>query len=316
MSFKKFLRFLRKYFVIFLTVFSYIGFLYYFFVPTYWLMSSVFALIFFIFLHYFFIELKWYSVVYLIWIIVLSIILELFFIWFSNILKVLALVSFNLWLIFLILNLDDQVNNRKIISSWWIFTSWVSLFSLFLALSYSFMFLAKYNKFNLNCDILYKSVSNFVDSLSKPLKLSAEEVNNLKNKILSFKQTKVRDIILWSGEINLPVKLLSWNAGKIQESWILWKLEKLKYRILDTTLKDKRSVDQWVCNFLIKQIKERYNKPSFKFSVIILITLLLWPFLRFVLFIVGVINFIFFKILNLVGIYKFVKRVEEVEEIE
>jgi len=126
MSFKKFLRFLRKYFVIFLTVFSYISFLYYFFVPTYWLMSSVFALIFFIFLHYFFIELKWYSVVYLIWIIVLSIILELFFIWFSNIWKVLALVTFNLWLIFLILNLDDQVNNRKIISSWWIFTSWVS----------------------------------------------------------------------------------------------------------------------------------------------------------------------------------------------
>lgn len=316
MSFKKFFREVRKYFIIFLTILSYIFFLYYFFWITYWFMSSVFVLIFFVVVHYFFIELKWYSVFYLITIIIFSVIFELFLIWFSNVWKILSLISFNLWLIFLILNLDDQTNNRKIISSWWIFTSGVSLFSLFLSFSYSFMFLAKYDRFNLNCDILYSSVSKFIDVLSRPLKLSAQEANNLKNKLFSFKQTKVKDIIYWSWDIGLSWSIVSWDFKKISSNWIIWKIEQLKYELLDKTLNDKKIVDQWVCNFFVEQIKQRYNKPSFKISVILLLTLLLWPFLRFVLFVLSIINFVLFKIFNFIGIYKFTKRLEEIEEIE
>jgi hypothetical protein len=67
---------------------------------------------------------------------------------------------------------------------------------------------------------------------------------------------------------------------------------------------------------MITQIKERYNKPSFKLSVILLISLLLWPFLRFSLFIIGVLNVILFKILTFIRVYRFVLKLEEVEEIE
>ncbi len=310
---KRFLIYFRRYFVIIFTIVSYFCFLYYFVVPTRWLMSSVFLLLFFIFVHYFFIELKNYWLLYLILIIGISTILEIVIIWFSNIWEVLSVCFINLWIIFLVYTLDWEVNNRKIISSWSIFTSWVGIFSLFVALSYALMVVAKYPTFDLTCDTLYQGVNRLVDTLSKPLKISVEEVKMIKQKIKELKQKKVKDIVIWTGEIS-PL-ILSGTENKVPKSGILWLIENYKIKLIDSVIKDKKVVDKWVCNFMITQIKDRYNKPSFKFSVILLLTLLLWPFLRFALYIVWVINFIIFKILNFLKVYRFILKTDEVEEI-
>ena len=311
--FKRFLIYFRRYFVIIFTIVSYFCFLYYFVVPTRWLMSSVFLLLFFIFVHYFFIELKNYWLLYLILIVGISTILEIVIIWFSNIWEVLSVCFINLWIIFLVYTLDWEVNNRKIISSWSIFTSWVGIFSLFVALSYALMVVAKYPTFDLTCDTLYQGVNRLVDTLSKPLKISVEEVKMIKQKIKELKQKKVKDIVIWTGEIS-PL-ILSGTENKVPKSGILWLIENYKIKLIDSVIKDKKVVDKWVCNFMITQIKDRYNKPSFKFSVILLLTLLLWPFLRFALYIVWVINFIIFKILNFLKVYRFILKTDEVEEI-
>ncbi len=310
---KRFLIYFRRYFVIIFTIVSYFCFLYYFVVPTRWLMSSVFLLLFFIFVHYFFIELKNYWLLYLILIVGISTILEIVIIWFSNIWEVLSVCFINLWIIFLVYTLDWEVNNRKIISSWSIFTSWVGIFSLFVALSYALMVVAKYPTFDLTCDTLYQGVNRLVDTLSKPLKISVEEVKMIKQKIKELKQKKVKDIVIWTGEIS-PL-ILSGTENKVPKSGILWLIENYKIKLIDSVIKDKKVVDKWVCNFMITQIKDRYNKPSFKFSVILLLTLLLWPFLRFALYIVWVINFIIFKILNFLKVYRFILKTDEVEEI-
>ena len=244
--------------------------------------------------------------------IVFSTIFEIFFVW-TNIWKILAVSAINLWIIFLILNLDDQVNNRKIISSWWIFTSWVGIFSLFVALSYSLNFIGTYRYFNLTCDDLYNATNKLILTLSEPLKLSADTVNKIKQSLLKFKEAKVKDVIIWTWKdvINLSWTVLSWY----ETNWILGKIESLKYKFVDKLLTDKKSVDKWICQYMIDAIKKRYNKPWFKLSVLVLLTLLLWPFLRFALFIIWIINFVIFKILNLLKVYVFVTKVDEVEDI-
>jgi hypothetical protein len=145
------------------------------------------------------------------------------------------------------------------------------------------------------------------------LKLSADTVNKIKQSLLKFKETKVKDVIIWTWKdvINLSWTVLSWY----ETNWILGKIESLKYKFVDKLLTDKKSVDKWICQYMIDAIKKRYNKPWFKLSVLVLLTLLLWPFLRFALFIIWIINFVIFKILNLLKVYVFVTKVDEVEDI-
>ena len=334
---KKFLMNFRKFLGIFLWIFAYIFFIYSFFFLEYWLMGSTFLVLFFIFIHFFFIELKTYWTSYLIWIILVSAIVISTFLWYDDLYKITSLFISHIWFALLLLSIDNEVNNRKILSSWAIFNNWVWIFTIFMALTYSIAFISKYDTFSLTCEDINDNMNIFIDTVSKPLKISAQEVDNLKQFTQWIYNTKFKDFI-WIPSIHEDFEednysefdfntwsIITWDAiiydNIYNETnqfswWILWKIDWIKSQIIDNVLEDKELVDQWICEVMIDKISERYDEPWFRLSVITLLFLLLWPSFRFIFFIIWVLSFIFFWILNMIKVYKFEIKMDEVENIK
>lgn len=338
---KKFFMNLRRYLIVLTTIFSYTFFVYSFYINWYWLMSTVFLLIFFMFLHYFIIELKKYSISYLFAIIITASLLETFMIWYWSFFKLVSLYVINFWIIILIMSVNDEINNRRYISSWNIFNSWVWIFSLFVAVSYSFMFVARYPTFNLTCDVLYTNLNLFIDTLATPWKLWVQQANTLRNSLNKFYNTKMQDLIWFSWDVsehlswlNLSGDLLSWVTISWNNiSWVndiltnlktnkdtnnttlFGKIENLRNDLIYQVLTDRKNMDKWMCNFVIDKIASVYGKPSFIFSIIVSLSLLLWSFIRIMMLFIWIINFLIFKIMIWTKIYNFQKIMDEVEEI-
>jgi len=239
------------------------------------------------------------------------------------------------------MSVNDEINNRRYISSWNIFNSWVGIFSLFVAVSYSFMFVARYPTFNLTCDVLYTNLNLFIDTLATPWKLWVQQANTLRNSLNKFYNTKVQDIIWFSWDVsehlswlNFSGNLLSWlniswdnisgvnnildNLKTNKESnnkTLFGKIENLRNDLVYQVLTDRKNMDKWMCNFVIDKIASVYGKPSFIFSIIVSLSLLLWSFIRVMMLFIWIINFLIFKIMILTKIYKFQKIMDEVEEV-
>lgn len=189
-------------------------------------------------------------------------------------------------------------------------------------------------------------MDNFVSFSAKPLSLSFSQVQEIKWNINNFYNTEVKEVvgISWiDSKINSNLQQkLSWfnlSSGAIlsgeKRSLIenyLWKnkfeeskdsskdnqknfWDILKLNVFDNFIKDKETLDSKICEFLIQEIKVRYNDPSFKISVVIFMFILFWPFLRIVFFIISFFNLLFFKLLNILRVYKFQTVTDEVEEI-
>ncbi len=256
-----------------------------------------------------------------------------FFLWYQDLFKITSVFLSHVWICFLVLSIDNEINNRKKISVWWIFTVWTGLFTVFVALTYSTLFISKYDEFNLTCEDIEKNMDVFIDTVSKPMQISAQEAQKFKDITSWFYDTEVRDFL------GLPdTEKLNWLTGGIQDiqhidneqidleqtdqmyteyEWgVFGKIDKWKNQFVDNILKDKETVDQWVCEVLIQQINKRYDSPGFKFSVIFLLFLLLWPSFRIMFFVIWIITFLFFKLLQLIKIYRFELQIDEVEQIK
>ncbi len=187
-------------------------------------MWSVFLILFFVSLHFFFIELKDYWAWYLAFIILISSLLLSFFLWYDDLFKISSLFVIHIWFAILILSVDNEVNNRKTLSSWAIFNSWVGLFSVFVALTYSLAFISKYDEFNLTCDQINENMDLFVDWVSAPLQLPAQEADQLKDSISWFYNKQFGELIwlpwTWSDDLD----------------WLTWDLQSLTWDVQDSDL--------------------------------------------------------------------------------
>ncbi|MBS8122542.1 hypothetical protein VAMP_178845n270 [Candidatus Vampirococcus lugosii] len=344
---KKFFYAFRNFFSIFWGILSYLFFVYYFFYMEYWLMGTVFLLLFFLSMPYFFISLRNYGTNYLVGIFLISAFLISFIIGYDDLFKIISLFVFHIGISFFLLKLDSEVNNRKLLSSFSIFTAGTGIFSLFVSLTYASGFLAKYDEFNMTCDDIGEYIDSFLGMVLSPFEVTVNEANNIKNYTSSFYEKSFGELIGISnlssieqltgdlqninnltgnlqnltGEIqNLSGDLQNINTEIIQDqnynSGILGKVESWKNKLVDNVMKDKEIVDQGVCEVFIEQIDKRYEEPGFKFSVILSLFLLLWPSFRLFIFIFSLINFLFFKFLNLIKVYSFFVRTDEVEDIK
>ncbi len=276
-----------------------------------------------------------------------------------------SIIVLNVSIIFLIMYINDEINNRKILSSWSIFNSGIWFFSFLITLSYSLMFVVKYDQFNLTCNMIYNGTANVIDFFASPMWLSISQVESIKSNINNINNTKIKDV-LWlpkefdmswifkwdidlktTDKTKLEKEFIEWlrrnysgdipenllkelpediqneiskyeknNPNKNVNKWILWKIDSFKDKIIDQVLADKKLIDSWVCNYIIDEIWKRYNKPQFKFSVIVLLWFLIFPFVRIFFFILWIINLLIFKLFNILWVYKFVKIKEEVEIID
>ena len=332
--------FMRKQFVIGFTIAFYILSIYFlFFTPNliWWL---VFAVFFFSFVHFFVIEIRKADISSILLIIIVATILEVMINGFSNFFYVLWIWFFNLAVFFLIWDIYDEVYNRIEISSYKVFTMWVKMYSLLLSATFALSFLWTYRSFNLTCDEIYKKVNsaskfvmrNFwveIPKIKKDTKIK-DVINGLKEEKISWNWNISN--LSWKVLTNLSGSnnvLLSWNTvnQKVSDNqefkWIenvkfsdLIKLKFWKNIIINQIMENKKILDKSLCKTIVQNIKEKYTNPHFQITVIFLIFLLFYPFIRVFLYILSVINFIWFKMMNWVKIYQFKTIVEDVESIE
>jgi hypothetical protein len=75
------------------------------------------------------------------------------------------------------------------------------------------------------------------------------------------------------------------------------------------------STSMGICDYLLTKVNMEFGRPEFAASLILLLFLLLYPFVRIVFWVMSLIAFIIFKLCYLMGIYKVSSHQEEIEKI-
>ncbi len=327
----KILKYFRKIFFVTIFLISYLLIFYYIYFSLNWSLAILFLIVSWFLAPYFYIEIKYIPYRILLLFFSFATFLQVMIVD-KTLFLVLSIIFYNLSFIYFFHVLDDEVNNRVSINTFSLFVSWISMFSFLVSMFFSSFILYKYSEFKLTCDMLYNKLENLIWIVASPLKLSVQEVNNLKNILQNFYNMKIKDIVdknevfLFSWYTNLnQISNFSWNISYVnlyianntglENKGILAKIQKRKYSFIDKVLSDKKSVDKWICEYMISKIKDIYQKPSFKISVFVLISFLLWPFIRIWFLILSVVNWVLFRLLVLLRIYK-ISRIEKlVDEI-
>lgn len=345
---------MRRLFIFMVTIVSYILFVFYFFGKSYLIPGIWYLPLCYIFLHYFLIEFKDIEHKNIIWILLIAAIFEMFLIGFTNFAIILSLYLFHLSLIFLIKAINSEINNRKIIYSFGIFYAGNGLFILCLSLTFSVWFIWKYNEFTLTCDKLYEmtysTINAVSDTFNLPIDLKQWELEKtiwltpkeviLQNKkyshLANFSGSELifgtgSNMLFATGAISTTgINLQGMDVGAVL-SWVQKDNPLEKYRdfkisylidkefwktgILNQLVKDKKLVDKTFCQIMIDNISKKYDNPSFKLSVILLLFILFYPFLKLLFLLISFLNFLLFMLLRLVRVYKYQRITEEVEEI-
>ena len=130
--------------------------------------------------------------------------------------------------------------------------------------------------------------------------------------------------ILWNEEIIQDEEIVqdeevSWNE---ENSWnekaqkpVISKIAKLKSLTIDQVLNEQESYSSDVCELLVNEINSKFWLENFKWSVILLIYLLLYWFIRISFWVMSGIAFIIFKILYRCRVYKISETTKKVDEI-
>ncbi|MEI8090868.1 MAG: hypothetical protein WCG98_01015 [bacterium] len=71
-----------------------------------------------------------------------------------------------------------------------------------------------------------------------------------------------------------------------------------------------------ICDYVLNQVNKIYNNPAFLTSVILLLFILLYSFVRIVFWVMAGLAFMIFKIFLWFRLYRVTKVMEEVERME
>ena len=168
--------------------------------------------------------------------------------------------------------------------------------------------------------ISWFEVDNLLHTQSIPISITSRKntanIQSLLPNIAPTNQTTIQTSqIPVSLENNIEVTHDSagWNQ---RSGGILGQIEYYKGVLIDQVMSDKKLVDQWVCNYIVEQIQQRYSKPNFQISVVVLLFVLLLPFVKLIFWLVGIIGFVLFQLAKWCKIYTFEIDREPVEKIK
>ena len=201
---------------------------------------------------------------------------------------------------------------------------WVKIYSLLLSAVFALSFLWTYRTFDITCNQIYHSMKSF----------SNYAVKYFSFEIPDFTSTKVKDIIP-KEKINTTtwnmIKIWTWQVLSTTWTNLTWTVKSKsdnitfsdvlstkfwKNILINQIMENKKALDKNLCEMIVQNIKEKYNKPHFQVTVLFFMFLLFYPFIRIILYILAIINFIAFKLTNVMKLYRFKKVVEDVEIIE
>lgn len=215
------------------------------------------------------------------------------------------------WTVFIV---RDELDNRRIISTWSLIHSGWYIFTLLITATFSLWGMATFREFNLTCNDISTYSNDFVEKAASPLTLWYEQITKAQNSVSSFLDTSVNEA-LWVSNTEVE------NAKKRVEqkeknTWLLWWFELQKARIIDQVIEQKETVDDGICEVMITTIKKQYNTQNYiQYSVIVLMLLLLSPFVRIVILVWSTILWLLLRFLIKTNVYKITKEEKYVEDL-
>lgn len=343
-----YLHLLRKNILIVITLALYILSIYYFFFDVRILWWLFFSIQFFLFAPYFMIELKNSQSEGVLFIVLISCVFLIILKWFWNIFYSFWIVLFNLAIFFLFLDIWNEVYNRIRISPYKVFTMWIWTFSLFLASTFALSFMWTYRTFDLTCDKIFQQLSNLSQYTLKYFGFSSDPSH--------IQQAKLKDIAeyIWWPQANLSWSNLTWNLSLpatnaltwIVTSWAIasgntavvtetdktsngdfkWidhltfesviNIDFRKWIILNQIMENRQLLNENMCELVVSNIKSKYQNSEFQITVLFMMFILFYPFIRIFLFIISIVNLVFFGIMMSLKIYRYRTVSEDVYIIE
>jgi len=180
------------------------------------------------------------------------------------------------------------------------------MFTVFITLGYSFFVLGYYTKFPFTCQDLSNASNRVINVVTRPV---TKGMDKIKTDTSSFFATKVKDIAVIGQDISLQTQQSTYST-------MIQKFNTFKKNLIDQTLRDNSMVNMGICDYLLGQMNIIYENPTFKASVILLMFLLLYGFVRIVFRVMTGIALVIFKILFVSKVYRIKTVMKEVEDLE
>lgn len=263
--------------------------------------AYLFALFFF--LHFLYIDIKRFSFWNIAWISWIICCLCLFIVWSPDWHIISAILAIHVGFLLLIWYLSWVIQERVHFVSVSYFTTWWYIFTVLAALTYWLTLLWLYSKFPFSCWDLSSASQQVIDVFTHPFKIWLHTAEDWKKQSSSFfTKLSVQEFLIGDSSSLAIQDTIEDTTPKW--SWLLGKLGSYKLLMVDQVIKDKNTVNMWMCDYLLKEITKRYADPNFQFSLIILIFLLLYPFIRIGFWVMSFVWLALFKILYWLKIYK------------
>lgn len=268
--------------------------------------SMIYVMLFFVCFHFLYLEIRKLPIKYLAILMFAVTIIQGFFIGYTNILLVASMLSINVGIVYLAWLLQWSSHDKVKRDTLSYLTTWGYMFTVFITLWYSFFVLGYYAKFPFTCQDLSDASSRVINVFTKPV---ANSVEKLKSDTTALFNTKVKDIAVIGQNISLQTKQSTYST-------IIQKFNTFKKNLVDQTLKDNTTVNMGICDYLIGEMNKIYANPAFKASVILLMFLIFYGFIRIVFRIMTGIAFLIFKLLFALKVYHIKVVLKEVEDVE
>ncbi len=270
------------------------------------LQSMIYILLFFIFFHFFYLELRNIPIKYLIILMLIVSAGEALFIGLPNGFLVASLLTINTGIVMLAYFLQGESHDKIVRRSVGYFNVGGYIFTVFITIGYSLFVFGYYSKFPFTCQDLSAASNRVINFFTRPV---AEGVTKIKTDTTALFNTKVKDIAVIGQDISLQTQQSSYS--KIIETFNVY-----KKNFIDQTLKDNTAVNMGICDYLLGQMNKIYSDPAFKTSVILLMFLLLYSFIRIVFWVMTGIALVIFKILFGLKVYHISTIMKEVEDLK
>lgn len=266
------------------------------------LTSMIYVLLFFLFFHFFYLEIRKLPIKYMLIFMIIVSIAEGLIIWYSHIFLVLSVWCVNAGIVMLAWYLQGESHDKIRFSSMNYFNVGGYIFTVFITVGYSFFVLGYYAKFPFTCQDLSDASNRVINFFTSPMA-------TIKTDTSGFFNTKVKDIATIGQDISLQTKQSSY-------SMLIQRFNAYKKNIIDQTLKDNTTVNIGICDYLLGQMNQIYENPAFKASVILLMFLILYGFVRIVFWVMTGIALLIFKALFTLKVYRVTTVLKEVEDLE
>jgi len=268
--------------------------------------TSLIALfVFFAFFHFAFLDLRHRGLRQFWYIFGVLIVIEWLFLGFENWQVLASVTILNIAGIVLALWLDSESSAKRKFKSFSYFFVGGYIFTILSVISYS-LFLLSGSSFKLSCDSLQQNTDQFVAFWANPFERwrqeVSDEVKQSQEKVKEIFDTKLKDILPWQNLLSIKTV-----TDEQQNSWnslfapLVDKFHTLQIWI-DHMMEDNNVVNKWMCELVMEEINRRYNNPAFQFSVLALMFVVLYPFVRLTFFIISFLAFLIFKLMFLLKI--------------